>query len=73
MDELKTELLAELKAKGIEIAEDALVDLVKIIFPFLTKLVIQTENKFDDLLVAVFPIIEKELLVQIDKIDGKEG
>ena len=73
MDELKKELLDALKAKGLDVGEDVAMELVKLVFPFLGRLVLLTENKVDDMLIAVLPIIEKQVIELLDKIDGKEG
>ena len=68
-EELKTKLLAAAKSEGEDLAKEA----VKIIFPLIQKLVLETENKIDDMLVALLPIAEKQILDLLDKIDGEEG
>ena len=58
---------------GLPIAEESAEIIVKETLAWLGEEVIKTENKYDDLLVALIPIIEKKLLEQVDKIDGEEG
>jgi len=70
---LEKQAVANLKAKGIEVAEDALVLLLDEVLDYAAKKVIETENKFDDMLIAVLPIIKSQLVDLIDKVDGKEG
>lgn len=73
MEELKKELVAALKEKGLEVGEDVAIELVKLLFPFLSRLVVLTENKVDDMLLAILPLVETQILALLDKIDGKEG
>ena len=70
---LEEQAVANLKAKGIEVAEDALILLLDEVLDYAAKKVIETENKFDDMLIAVLPIIKSQLADLIDKVDGKEG
>lgn len=72
MEELKKELVEALKENGLEIAEDAVLTLVKIIFPFLTKFVLATPNKLDDIIVVLLPVLEPIILDYIDKLDGEK-
>lgn len=67
------ELVKQLKKAGLNVGEDAAAEVVKAVFKALPSFVLATENKYDDMLIALFPIIEKEILSKIDKIDGKEG
>jgi hypothetical protein len=73
MEELKKELVLALKEQGLEIGEEVVLTLFKIIYPFLTKFVLATPNKLDDVLVVLLPVIEPIILDYIDKIDGKKN
>ena len=64
-------LLKELKKAGLVIGEEAAVGVVKAVFKALPNFVAATENKYDDMLIMLFPILEKEILAKIDKIDGE--
>lgn len=70
---LKNELMASLKAKGLNIAEESLKLIVEELFDFISKAVIKSENKYDDLLLAVLPIAKPKIMELLDKIDGEEG
>jgi hypothetical protein len=72
MEEIKKELLEKIKEQGLEIGEEAAMAIVKIAFPLLIKLVLQTSNKFDDVLAVLLPVIEPKILEALDKIDGKQ-
>lgn len=69
---IKDLIVAELKANGLDIAEDVAVSIVKVVFGLVPKIVLATDNKVDDLLIAVLPIIEAPIMAILDKIDGKE-
>lgn len=71
--DFKKELVEELKNKGLNIAEDALKEVVEAVLDTAQKYVVASENKYDDLLVAVLPSAKKIILEQIDKLDGQEG
>lgn len=71
--DLKEMIKEEFKKSGLDIAEDAAVAAVKAVFSIIPKVIIATENKYDDLLLAVLPIIEPKILEMLDKIDGQEG
>lgn len=66
-------LVEVLKGNGIDIAEDLAIHLVKAIFIWLKESAELSENKFDDFAVVIYPLIEKEILKLVDKIDGEEG
>lgn len=69
--EAKQILLDELKKEGLDLADDALIQAVKAVFKALPKFLLATENKVDDLLIAVLPAIEKVVVEKIDKLDGE--
>jgi hypothetical protein len=64
-------LIEALKEKGLDIAEDAAKLVVVEVLNFVEKQVIASENKYDDLLLAVLPTVKTLILAQIDKIDGE--
>lgn len=69
----KKVLLKELKQAGLNIGEDAAKEVVKAVFKALPNFVLVTENKIDDLLVAILPVLEPHVLKMMDAIDGEEG
>lgn len=73
MDELKKEFKEMAKAKGLDMAEDALKELLELALEMLPKLAAKTDNKIDDMVVPLLAMIKPQLLVMIDKLDGEEG
>lgn len=71
MSEIKSQVVAKLKASGIEIAEDAAMSTVKAAFEIIPAILAATPNKFDDLLIPLLAIIKPQILAAIDKLDGK--
>jgi hypothetical protein len=70
--DVKKELLDELKKRGLNVAEDALAEVVEAILDTVQKYVVASENKYDDLLVAVLPSAKSLILEQLDKLDGED-
>lgn len=66
-------LLEKLKAEGLEVAEDAAKVVVEAVLEWAEDAVTKSENKYDDLLLAVLPVVKAELLKLVDEIDGEEG
>lgn len=66
-------LIEELKAKGLDLSEDAAVHALDAVLAWIEKSAKLSENTYDDLLLAVLPLVKPELMKQIDKIDGQEG
>lgn len=66
-------LVEELKDGGLDVAEDACNEIYDSIMSWLAKSAQMSENKFDDLILAVIPMIDSLVKGQIDKIDGKKG
>ena len=62
-----------LKEKGLDVAEDAAKLVVEAVFEFAEEAVLKTENKYDDVLVALLPVAKPLVLELVDKIDGKVG
>lgn len=70
----KQELIDMAKAKGLDIAEDALQSLGDLALEIVGKLIEQTENKYDDMIfMAVEGKAREELKKLIDKVDGEVG
>lgn len=67
----KQVLLDELKKQGLDIAEDAAMSTVKAVIKALPQFFLSTENKYDDILIGILPIIEPSLLKIIDDLDGE--
>jgi hypothetical protein len=66
-------LKERIKAKGLDIAEEALVILVDQTLGWMEDSAKMSENKWDDM-IAVFASIAKPMIMeQIDKIDGEVG
>ena len=66
-------LVAKLKDQGLDLAEDAAELVVDATLDWLVEEALKSENKYDDLLIAIVPVIKPLLKTYIDKIDGKEG
>jgi hypothetical protein len=74
MDEtVKAELLADLKAQGLDVAEDALKGIVEAVFGAVEKLIQASPNKYDDMLLAFLPLAKPMVLELVDKVDGQVG
>lgn len=66
-------LVEKLKAKGLDMAEDvAKVALVEVL-DWISESAKVSNNNYDDLFIAVMPMLKAEMLKQIDKIDGQVG
>ena len=61
-------LLAELKKDGLEVAEDAAILLVDKTLDWLVSEVVKTENKYDDLLVVIMPVIKPIIMAKLEEI-----
>tara|TARA_R110002012_G_scaffold191476_1_gene359233 strand:+ start:109 stop:339 length:231 start_codon:yes stop_codon:yes gene_type:complete len=64
-------LLKELKKAGLNIGEDAVKGVVEAVFEALPQFFLATENKVDDLAIAILPIIKPHVIAALDKIDGE--
>ena len=67
------DLVEKAKAKGLDLAEDAAVHLVDIVFDWLDESANLSENVYDDILKSVYPLAKSEVKKAIDKIDGEVG
>jgi hypothetical protein len=63
-------IVAKLKARGLNIAEDAAGEAVKALFEAIQEYVTSSPNKYDDLSLAVLPAVQAMVLKEVDKIDG---
>jgi hypothetical protein len=73
-DEFKKIIVEKAKAKGLDIAEDAVQDLQDLAFEIVTEIVAMTPNTYDDMIWAAVKGKADEVLDGlIDKIDGQEG
>ena len=66
-------LVEELKKEGLEVAEEAAKMAVKALFRALPKVVVASENKYDDMLLGIIPVFEPmvmNLLEDINKDDN---
>jgi len=74
MEEVLAKSLKDmLKEKGLDLAEDAAKLLVDAVLDFAEQAVRDSENKLDDILLAIIPLLRPMLMEYIDKIDGKKG
>jgi len=64
-------LVKEMKKAGLNVGEDAAKSLVKALFAALPQVVLASKNKVDDILVAILPVIEPQVIKLLDKIDGE--
>lgn len=67
------EFKAALEAEGLEMGEEAAKAAVKAFFKALPKLVLISENKYDDMLVPVIAIIEPKVMELLDNINPADN
>lgn len=67
------ELVAELKARGVDVAEDLAKSAADAVLSWVQKSALASENKFDDLLLPLMEVAKPHIMEQLDKIDGKAG
>jgi len=76
MDEkidFKTMAMDEFKKEGLELTEEAIKMAMKAVLKIIPKMIIASENKYDDLLLAVLPVIEPKLMEVIDRINPEDN
>ena len=66
-------LVEKLKARGLDVAEDVATEVLGAVFEFFEESAVLSENKYDDLVLAILPMLKNEALKAIDKIDGEVG
>ncbi len=64
---------SRLKARGLVIAEDALEKVLEESCDWLAESAEISKTPFDDIVAVAIPMVKKEALKAIDKIDGVEG
>ena len=63
----------KLKARGLDVAEEALKGLVEDVFTWVEESVKLSPTPYDDLALGVLPVVKAETLKKIDAIDGVIG
>lgn len=66
-------LLAKLKARGLDMAEEGAIIFIEESFDWLDESFTVSPTKYDDMLKPFIPIIKSKALSSADKIDGKVG
>lgn len=66
-------LVGKLKDGGLDLAEDAAKHAATAVLDWVAESALESENKFDDLLAAIIPVVKPVVMEQLDGIDGKEG
>lgn len=61
------------KQVALELGEEMLRLAVKRLLPLIEEYVKQSDNKYDDLYLAVKDLVEKAILDLVDQVDGKVG
>jgi len=67
------DLLKKLEERGLDLAEDAAALVLEEVLNWFENSAKMSENKYDDLVIAIIPMLREEVLKQIDRIDGEEG
>jgi len=66
-------LAEKLKSRGLDVGEDLLKGVVEDVFGWAEASVKESPTPYDDIALAILPVIKVEALKQIDKIDGQVG
>jgi hypothetical protein len=66
-------LAEKLKAKGLDVAEEAVKILVEETLSWVQEEALKSENKVDDIVAPVISAIKPWVLEQVDKIDKQVG
>lgn len=68
------ELVNKLKEKGLDVAEDAAVVVVDVVFEWLVESALKSENKVDDMVAGILPVLKPIIINDfVDQIDGKDN
>jgi hypothetical protein len=67
------ELALKLKSKGLDVAEEGAKVAVESVIEWLEESAMASSNPYDNLLIALYPIVKQKALEQVDKIDGAQG
>lgn len=63
----------KLKDKGLDVAEEAAKVAVVAVLEWVEESAKLSDNKYDDLVSAVLPIVKDKVLELVDKVDGQVG
>ncbi len=66
-------LVAKLKARGLDLAEDGAIIVIEEAFAWLEESAPLSATPYDDMALVVFPPLKKMILEAADGIDGKIG
>ncbi len=66
-------LIGKLKARGLDVAEEAGKILVEETFAWLGESADVSENPYDNMAKVIYPKAKEFALAQIDKLDGVQG
>lgn len=66
-------LIVKLKGRGLDLAEESAKILIEEVLDFIHESAIASENKFDDLVSSLIPLVKPHILASVDKIDGEVG
>lgn len=67
------DLLSRLTTQGLPLTEQAAKLVATSVLDWVSDSIVLTPNKYDDLVLAVVPVIRDFVLKELDKIDGKLG
>ena len=67
------ELVAKLKARGLDIAEEAAKIVVEETLNWTEESCTISPTPYDDILKVIIPVIKPKIMTAIDKIDGQVG
>lgn len=67
------DLMGKLKDQGLDVAEDAAKMAVGCILDWLAESAMKSDNKLDDIISPLLPIVKPHIMDMVDKIDGEEG
>lgn len=68
-----SDLAEKLKSKGLDVAEEGAKVAIESVLEWLEESALKSDNPYDNLLVAVYPIVKQKALEFSDKIDGQVG
>lgn len=66
-------LAEKLKKKGLPLAEEGAETVYESVKEWAVESALESEPKWDDSLAIAFPLLDKVVQPQLDKIDGQEG
>lgn len=69
----KARVVEILKEEGMDLGEEMACVAIKAVFKALPRFIVESENKYDDMLLPVLGLVEPKVLELADKIDGQVG